>query len=262
MLFLPLCGYSLFDCARAAMHSDRSRMAATSVPVILVLFAVARGADPIDHLAAAKAAEQSVHAACDEWSASQAKGEDTSAAAEKIRRSYEAFYAHARDLSISPGSKSNIVFNALGAFPTKDIVSAGMFLSSNGDKWSYVVWRFEYKVEGVLGLHQGLAMTQWKRENWQRKVSRSGVVSYLVQMGGYSASLGIEPEAVASKFSVSAAKWVGPNQQLLRVPYRLGDTSGVIEVRRVGDRWEMKPDRGVVDQNGRWLPFGAEHPPH
>jgi hypothetical protein len=243
------------------MPADMVRMVASPLSLALVLFAVARGADETDHVAAAKAAEQSVHAACDEWSTAQAKGRDTSAAAEKIRRSYETFYAHALALRRDPNAKYLIVHGALGASPTKDVVSAGMFHSSDGDKWSYVVWRFEDKVEGVLGRYQGLAMTQWKRENWPTDVSHTGVVSYQVHQGGISASLGIRPEVVASKFKVSAAKWMGSNQQLMRVPYTLGDTSGVIEIRSVGDRWEMKPDRGVLDKYGRWLPFGNEHPP-
>jgi len=43
-----------------------------------------------DHVSAAIAAEQSFHAACDEWSAAQAKGEDTAPASVKITRSYSA----------------------------------------------------------------------------------------------------------------------------------------------------------------------------
>ncbi len=186
----------------------------------LIHLAVARGSGEKDHLTAARAAERSLHDACDEWAASQAMGRDTSAVTQTITRSYEASYASARDLAISSSGKTQIHYVATGARPTNDIVSAGMVQLSAEDKRSYVVWQF----------NGGLAMTQWKRENWRSNTSVSGIVYYDVEMGAYSAVLRIYPQAAATKFKASIATWVGTNQELLRVPYKFGDTSGVIEV--------------------------------
>jgi hypothetical protein len=209
------------------------------------------GANSIDHFAAARAAEQSLHAACDEWLVTQTKGKDTAAIAEKIKRCYTQFYASARDLDFCRDAKQSLVYNALGIRPAGDIVSAGALRTSHGDSWSYVVWHDK----GCLH------MTLWKREEWRTTVLRVGVVSYLVDMGGVSAALIIQPDTLGSKMRVRKASWQDPSvQRVLRVPYELDGTPGVVEIRHTEEKWTIHPDRGVVADDGRWWPFEVKKP--
>jgi len=237
---------------RVAFHWCAMEVCGSFAVLTTLLLAESAAKGDVDHFAAAKAAERLLHAACDEWSTAHAEGKGTAAAAARIERAYEDFYAHTRDLNHDPGAKNQIVYVATGVRPTRDIVSAGMLRSCNGDEWSYVVWRSE----------RSLMMTQWKREDWRKHVFRPGVVAYLVRQGACSASLTIEPDELASHFNVRAATWTDrKQQQVLCVPYEIKGTSGVIEIRRNRDHWQMKPDRGVVAANGVWRPFGASHLP-
>lgn len=237
----------VLSCDRNALLST-----ATIVWASFLVLAASSAADPaandeVDHIAAAKAAERSLHAACDAWSAAQAEDEDKDkkAAAAQIQRAFEEFYAHARALRRNPQAKRNIVHVATAVSPTQSIASAGKLRRGKRGEWSYVVWRSD----------RGLMMTEWKREDWRTHVFRPGVVSYLVRQGACSAALTIEPQKLARRFSVGSATWDDEKrQQVLRVPYELDGAPGVIEIRRDGDRWQMKPDRGIVGADGVWRP--------
>jgi hypothetical protein len=163
--------------------------------VLAASFAAAN--DQVDHVAAAKAAERSLHAACDAWSAAKAEDEDRKAAAARIQRAFEEFYAHARALRRAPQTKRNIVHVATAVSPTQRIASTGKLRRGEQDEWSYVVWRTD----------RGLMMTEWKREDWRTQLLRPGVVSYLVRQGACAAALTIEPQKLARRFSVGSATW-------------------------------------------------------
>lgn len=241
----PRLQFLVLSCDRNARLST-----ATIVCASFLVLAASFGPDPgandeVDHVAAAKAAERSLHAACDAWSAAQAEDKDRKAAAAQIQRAFEQFYAHARALRRDPQAKRNIVHVATAVSPTQSIASAGKLRRGKREEWSYVVWRSD----------RGLMMTEWKREDWRTHVFRPGVVSYLVRQGACSAALTIEPQKLARRFSVGSATWDDEKrQQVLHVPYELDGAPGVIAIRRDGDRWQMKPDRGIVGADGVWRP--------
>ena len=93
---------------------------------------MAEDKDDVDHVAAAKAALQSLHDACDEWAQAQAKGKETLPATEKIWRSYLSFLKHIR--------KTEYLCNA--AFfdlRPENIRGAGKLKRRDGSAYSYVL---------------------------------------------------------------------------------------------------------------------------
>ena len=199
----------------------------------LFLSAVARAANNVDHVAAAKAAERSFHAACDEWSAAEAKGEETSSAAAKITGSYFDFMKHIMRTKYIPNA-------ALLVPPVPvSIVGAGKLGLSDGSTASYVV-------------HSGggLVMITWDRAAW---------TDHKLPSHGFAASLRIESPELCAKFTAGKADWADTQKKVLRVPYTLGEVKGVIEIRCGGKDypWPIHPDRGVV-KGGWWQPFRNE----
>lgn len=193
------------------------------------LFAHAAGPERIDHIAAAKAAEQSFHAACDEWSLAQGKGQETSSAAAKIRCFYFEFMKHVLKTRYTP--------NCAVLVP-EHIVGAGKLDLADGSTWSYVVGKGQ----------SGVIMSIWKREKWQARLPPHGI----------AASLGIESPELRLKLTLGPATLAGEKGlTVVRVPYKLEGASGVIEIRHLGEngRWRIKPDRGIVHTGGWWRPF-------
>ena len=191
------------------------------------LFALAAGPDSIDHIAAAKAAERALHAACDEWSEAQSKGQDTSSAAAKIQRSYNEFLKHVLKTRYIPCAASVVPYH---------IVGAGK-LDFGHRTESYLVGKGQ----------SGVIMTLWAREEWQED---------RLPPHGFAASLGLESEELRSKLTLGTATvarekglWV------MRIPYKLEGVSGVLEIRQVGDEFRIKPDRGIVHKGRWWRPF-------
>ncbi len=192
--------------------------------------------DKVDRLAAARDAEKSFHAACDEWSAAHAKGKDTSAAAAKIASSYFDFMKHILKTKYFPNAA------ILVSPDPKQIASAGTIQSENGSTQSYVI----SKDQG------GLSISVWRRAAW--KDPPGGLPAH-----GFAARFDIEPHELSSKFTLGKADWTDADQKILRVPYTLGDIRGVIEICRDDDHypWPIHPDRGVMKGN-LWLPFPKE----
>lgn len=196
------------------------------------LFALAAGPESIDHIAAAKAAEQSFHEACDEWSLAQGKGQETSSAAAKINCSYYTFMKHVLKTRYIPSCVS----------PVPDhIVGAGKLDFADGSTWSYLVGKDPGRV----------MMSLWKREKWQEA---------RLPPHGIAASLRIESPELESKLTFGRATLAREKGlMVVRVPYKLEGVSGVIEIRQLEEkdnwRWRIKPDRGIVDRDGRWRPF-------
>ena len=191
--------------------------------------------DKVDHIAAARNAEQSFHAACDEWSAIHAKkGEDTSSAAAKITSSYIDFMKHVLWTKYIPNA-------AMLVGKPKQIAGAGAIHSKNGIQ-SYVIYKGQ----------RGLRIIVWSRAAW--KNPPTGLPSH-----GIAAHFLIDPRELSSKFIVGKADWANADQKILRVTYTLGDVQGVIEIRRDDEHypWPIHPDRGVM-KGDLWLPSAKQ----
>jgi hypothetical protein len=186
----------------------------------------------VDHVAAAKAAEQSFHAACDEWAAEHAKGKDTSAAETRISQSYHDFIHHALETRRFKPCALNLV-----SWP---IAGAGNFTSADGGVWTY-----------LLGADRaGLMLTVFKREEWHDTT---------LPRHGLAVQLAIEPQERVAEFIITSVQPDATQRGLLKAAYRLNGESGVIGFRQVGEDWEAKPDRGIVVHDGpdldRWQAF-------
>jgi hypothetical protein len=179
-------------------------------------------------IAAAKAAEQAFHAACDEWAAARAAGKDTSAASSKISQSYFEFRKHIKDTHYQPNNE--------WLLPREQIAFAGSYADAKGGNWSYLVGKGQ----------TGVRMSAWKRAEW----SDTGLPGH-----GFAASLSLEPYDLFDKFHVSVGTRPEVEQDLVLIPYTLGEVGGTIELRRVGDEWRFHPDRGVVGPMQWWKPF-------
>src|SRR5215211_3100119 len=57
---------------------------------------------------------------------------------------------------------------------------------------------------------------------------------------------------------MAKADWADADKIALRLPYTLGDTKGLIEIRRDGERWTVYPDRCETEKGGQWRPFPKE----
>jgi|GEM_PF-4924625 len=211
---------------------------------LALLSSAAKAEDNVDHLAAAKAAERSLHAACDMWAEAAPHSKERALAANRIVAAFEDFYRYCRVLNSDPKSTFKIIFIATGAQPRNKIVAAGRWTDEKGAVWSYVVWWDE----GTL------LMTDWKREEWCKRVEQK-TTTYFVRMGACCAGLKIAPQEVATRIRFGQALDCDlARRPVLRIPYTLDGRSGVVLVRRQGHHFHMEPDRGTVDANNVWMP--------
>ena len=218
-------------------------------PAVLTAIALAlsssaaKAEDNVDHLAAAKAAEHSLHAACDTWVEAAPHSKERALAANRIVAAFEDFYRYCRVLNSDPKSTFKIIFIATGAQPRNKIVAAGRWTDEKGAVWSYVVWWDE----------GALLMTGWKREEWYKEVKQK-TTTYYVAMGGCCGSLKIAPQEVAKRIRFGQAIDCDLTRRpVLRIPYTLDGRSGVVLVRLQGYRFHMEPDRGAVNEPDRGL---------
>ncbi len=158
------------------------------------------------------------------------------AAEKKIGQSYNEF--------IKNILKTKFIPNAAYLIPVH-IVGAGKLTSADGGAWSYLLGTTDTE----------LSMSVWKREKWQNT---------RLPEHGKAASLIIEPQKDVSEFSIGAVRVDPKRRDVLLVPYKLNGWTGEIEIRRVKDHWDVKPDRGtIIDghsiQADRWLPFDPKN---
>jgi hypothetical protein len=195
---------------------------------ILASLATSTPAIGDDPLAAVRRAEAEFHATCDKWEAVTAKGGDT-AARGQIAKAYADLMSAIRKTDLTP--------NAAYLVPDP-LVRAGKLRLPDKTEWSYLVGKGQ----------SGLIVSVWKRTAWTDRLPPHGL----------AANIGIAPPELLAKFTVAKADWADAAKKVLHVPYALGDTKGVIEIRRDGERWTVHPDRGEVGKGGWWRPFPKE----
>jgi hypothetical protein len=182
-----------------------------------------------DEVAAAKAAEQSFHKACDAWETARANGRDTSRAAGDLRQAHEDFMTHVHKTKYMPFS---------AALVPDQIASAGTLTCADGTTRSYVVG----KGQG------GVIMSFWARTPWTSDLPNHGFEAVI--------RLPAEAHQLYDQFSVGPGTWIGDKRDVLRLPYTLGKLAGTIEARLIDGKWQMRPDRGstILEQpDGSWV---------
>jgi hypothetical protein len=207
----------------------RTFPAILTVSILAWLAAHAPAAGDDDPLTAVRKAETEFHAACDKWEAVAAKGDDTAPVQGQIAKAYGSFMSAIRKTALTP--------NAAYLVPDQ-LARAGQLRLPDKTEWSYLVG----KGQG------GLIVSVWKRTAWTDQLPPHGL----------AANIAIAPPELLAKFTVAKADWADADKKVLRVPYTLGDTKGVIEIRRDGERWTVHPDRGETEKGGQWRPFPKE----
>jgi hypothetical protein len=203
-----------------------------SILTVSILAWLAAGAPAVgrdDPLTTVRKAETEFHAACDKWEVVAAKGGDTAAAGGQITKAYGNLMSAIRKTDLTP--------NAAYLVPNP-LVRAGKLRLPDKTEVSYLVGKGQ----------RGLIVSVWKRTAWTDRLPPHGL----------AASIGIAPPELLTKFTVAKADWADADKKVLRVPYTLGDTKGVIEIRRDGERWTVHPDRGEIEKGGWWRPFPKE----
>jgi hypothetical protein len=182
-----------------------------------------------DPLTAVRKAETEFHAAGDKWEAVAAKGGDTAAVQGQIAKAYGSVLSAVRKTDLTP--------NAAYLVPDP-LVQAGQLRLPDKTEWSYLVGKGQ----------RGLIVSVWKRTTWADQLPPHGL----------AASIGVAPPELLTKFTVAKANWADVDKKVLRVPYTIGDTKGVVEIRRDGARWTIHPDRGEMEKGDWWRPFPKE----
>jgi len=179
-----------------------------------------------DPLAAVRKAETEFHATCEKWEAVATKGGDTAPVGGQIAKAYGSLMGAIRMTDLTP--------NAAYLLPDP-LVRAGKLRLPDRTDCSYLVGKGQ----------SGLIVAVWNRAAWADRLPPHGL----------AASIGVAPPELLAKFTVAKADSADAEQKVLRVPYALGDTKGVIEIRRDGERWTVHPDSGEVEKGGWWRPF-------
>lgn len=203
--------------------------------VLIALSSSVFGQNQADPLAATKKADLDFHEACDQWAAAYAKGEDTTSIEKRINDAYWRFMSSAHTYRDSlpkiddnrDNYKPNEAFLDIGQF-----AMVGSYKTDDGHERSY-----------MIGTGQsGIIVSVWERgASFKTKLPGHGI----------NGILGIDPEEVREQFMIGVGKWEG---DILKIPYKIKDITGTIDVRRNGAQWKFVPDRGAFHR-GSWHPL-------